>query len=147
MERRADRQRHDAPGAERLGALAGARHRVARAGNHDLPAAVQVRRADDLAVAPPRRTPARPASASRPRIAAIAPVADRHRLLHVAAAAPHDPQRVGERERAGGDVGRVLAEAVAGDERRRRARATSSRRHAAMLTARIAGCVFSVSVS
>ena len=37
-------------------------------------------------------------SASRPRIAAIAPVADRHRLLHVAAAAPHDPQRVGERE-------------------------------------------------
>ena len=44
--------------------------------------------------------------------------ADRHRLLHVAAAPPHDPQRVGERERAGGDVGRVLAEAVAGDERR-----------------------------
>ena len=45
--------------------------------------------------------------------------ADRHRLLHVAAAPPHDAQRVGERERAGGDVRRVLAEAVAGDERRR----------------------------
>ena len=64
------------------------------------------------------------ASASRPRIAAIAPVADRHRLLHVAAAAPDDAQRVGERERAGRDVRRVLAEAVAGDERRRDARAT-----------------------
>ena len=66
-------QRDHALGAERLGALARARHRVARAGNHHLSGAVQVRRADDLAVAPPPRTPARPASASSPRIAAIAP--------------------------------------------------------------------------
>ena len=50
--------------------------------------------------------------------------AGRHGLLHVAPAAPHQPQRVAEREGAGGDVRRVLAEAVAGDERRRAARAT-----------------------
>jgi hypothetical protein len=41
---------------------------------------------------------------------------------------------------------RVLAEAVAGDERRRDA-ARLEQPRAAMLTARIAGCVFSVSVS
>ena len=86
-------------------------------------------------------------SASRPRIAAIAPVADRHGLLHVAAAAAHDPQRIGETEGARGDVGRVLAEAVAGDKRRADAPRAQAAGSAAMLTARIAGCVFSVSVS
>ena len=86
-------------------------------------------------------------SASRPEDRRHRAFADRHRLLHVAPAAPHQPQRVGERKRARGDVGRVFAEAVACDERRREARATASRRYAAMLTARIAGCVFSVSVS
>ena len=91
----------DALGAERLGPLAGARCTAAAcAGDHDLAGAVHVRRADDLALAPPPRTPARPCRRRAPRIAAIAPVADRHRLLHVAAAAPHDPHRVGERERA-----------------------------------------------
>ena len=73
-------------------------------------------------------------------------VADRHRLLHVAAAPAHEPQRVGKRERARRDVGGVLAEAVPGDEGRLEPRDASSRA-AAMLTARIAGCVFSVSVS
>ena len=118
VERRAHRQRHDAPGAERLGPLARARDRVARAGNHHLPGAVQVRRAHDLALgglgARLRDLFGVEAEDRRHRA-----VADRHRLLHVAAAAPHDPQRVGEREGAGRDVGRVLAEAVAGDERGR----------------------------
>ena len=49
-------------------------------------------------------------------MAAIAPCPDRHRLLHVAAAPPHDPDRVAKRERAGGHVRRILAEAVAGDD-------------------------------
>ena len=61
-------------------------------------------------------------------MAAIAPVADRHRLLHVASAAAHDRDRVAKRERAGGDVRRVLAKAVSGDEGRARCRA---RQHAA----------------
>ena len=47
--------------------------------------------------------------------------ADRHGLLHVAAAIAHQPHGIGERQRAGRDVRRVLAEAVAGDERRRQA--------------------------
>ena len=70
---RADRQRHDAPGAERLGPLAGPLDGLARPGNHDLPGAVQVRGADHFAVRPPRHTPARPCRHRGPRIAAIAP--------------------------------------------------------------------------
>ncbi len=42
--------------------------------------------------------------------------ARRHSLLHVAAAGAHDADRVGEGESAGGDVGGVLSEAVAGGE-------------------------------
>src|SRR5436190_1866611 len=45
--------------------------------------------------------------------------ADRHGFLHVAPSPADDAQRVAERKRPGGDVRRVLAEAVAGDERRR----------------------------
>ena len=43
--------------------------------------------------------------------------ADRHGLLHVAPAPPYDAHGIGKRKRAGGDVGGVFAEAVAGDER------------------------------
>ena len=46
--------------------------------------------------------------------------ADGNRCLHVAAATPDDPNRVGERERPGCDVGRVFAETVSSDECRRR---------------------------
>ena len=46
------------------------------------------------------------------------PGADRDRLLHVAAAAAGDAQRVGKRERLRRHVRRVLAEAVSGDKRR-----------------------------
>ena len=74
MERRADRQRHHAPRAERLRALAGALDGVARTRDHDLPAAVQIRRADDLALRRLVSTPVATVAASRPRIAAIAPV-------------------------------------------------------------------------
>ena len=125
VKRRADRQRNDALGAERLRALAGARH-AARASRRSRPGPPPFRFAGltTSPCAPPRAHACATASASRPRIAAIAPVADRHGLLHVAAAAMHRRQRVGERERAGGDVRRVLAEAVSGDERRRRGRAT-----------------------
>ena len=44
------------------------------------------------------------------------PGPDRHRLLHVAPAAPDDRHGVGKRKGAGGDVRRVLAEAVPGHE-------------------------------
>ena len=50
--------------------------------------------------------------------------ADRHRFLHVAAAAADDAHRIGKRQRAGRHVRRVLAQAVAGDKRRLDARAT-----------------------
>ena len=58
-------------------------------------------------------------------IAAIAPTPGGHRLLHELAAQVHQADRVGERERAGRDQRRVLAERVA--RRRRRARAPVAR--------------------
>ena len=80
-------------------------------------------------------------------MAAIAPCAHRHGLLHVAAAAPHDPHRVGERDRAR----RTRAPSTRPGCGRRRtpagSRGDASSRHAATLTVRIAGCVFSVSRS
>ncbi len=42
--------------------------------------------------------------------------ADRHRLLHRAAANTHEPRRVGKREGAGGGVGGIFAERMAGEE-------------------------------
>ncbi len=117
MERRADRKRYDPLRAKRPGALAGARHGVARARNHNLAAAVHVRGADDF-----------PLSGFLARLCHFVGVeaehrshragADRHGLLHVAAAAAHDADGVGEIERARCDVGGVLAEAVAGDKGR-----------------------------
>ena len=61
VERRADRQRNHALGAERLRALAGARDRVGVPGDHDLARRVQVRRRHDRPrhSRAPRRTPAR----------------------------------------------------------------------------------------
>ena len=73
VEWRADLQRNRALGAQRLGALDRARHGRGRAGDHDLAGRVQVGRADDLAFG---GLAARllDLAASRPRIAAIAPV-------------------------------------------------------------------------
>ena len=80
-----------------------------------------------------------------PTIAAIDAHADGHGLLHVAAPASNEAHGIGKRERAGRDVRRVFAKAVAGDERRDERRCDSSTRQAAMLVVRIAGCVISVS--
>ena len=91
---------------------------AACAGNHDLPGAIQVGRADHLALRGLRACLRAPPASSRPRIAAIAPVAHRHGVLHVAATVPDEADGVGEVERAGRDVRRVLAQAVAGDEGR-----------------------------
>ena len=150
VERRADRQRHDPPRAERLGALAGARHRIPRARNDDLSRAVQVGRAHHFALrgGVVQRLATRLGHAlgieAENRRHRAGP--DRHGLLHVATAPPHDAQRVGEAKRARRDVGRVLAQAVAGDERRRTP-LRGQEPQAATLTARMAGWVFSVSVS
>ena len=64
---------------------------------------------------PLRRAP-RPARRGRPITAAIAPGRSRLDLGHQPPAHAHEPHPVLERERARGDGGRVLAEAVAGDE-------------------------------
>jgi hypothetical protein len=73
--------------------------------------------------------------------------ARRHRGLHRLAAQAHELDRVGERERPGGDQRRELAEAVA--ETHHRGEPSSSRRtvHAAMLQVRIAGWVLAVRAS
>ena len=73
MERRAHRQRNHPLRAERLRPLAGARDRRGVPGNHDLSGRVEIRRASRLDLRPLPRTRARRPSASRPRIAAIAP--------------------------------------------------------------------------
>ena len=65
MERRADRQRHDTPGAERLGSLAGASHRIARPGNHHLAARHSCSPGSRFR---PRRPPRRPAVTGRGRV-------------------------------------------------------------------------------
>ena len=115
MERRTHGQRHDALRAKRLRPLARARHGRRAPRDDDLSRRVQVRRAHDVArggfVAGLRDLVARRARASPPSRRA-----DGHRVLHVAAAPPHDAHGVGERQRAGGDVRRVFAEAVTGDE-------------------------------
>ena len=115
VERRAHRQRDDAPGAQRL---ARARPRVRRrrvapaittwpppfrfAGLTTSPRPPPARLRDDVA---------RRADDRRHRAGA-----DRHRLLHVTPAAPHDAQRVGKAERARRHVRGVLAKAVPRDE-------------------------------
>ena len=111
VERRAHCERNHTLRTERLRALPGARHGCCRAGDHHLSAAVQIRGAHDVAF---RRLFARPhdrlgVQTENRRHRALA---DRHRLLHVATAAADDCQRVGERERPGGHVRRILAEAV-----------------------------------
>ena len=142
----ADRQHHDAPGAQGHGALAGARHGVARTRNHHLTAAVHVRRTDDLAL---RRLLARLRDLFRVQTedGGHRPGADRNRFLHVPSASPHDPHRVGKRARAGSHVGRGTRQASGRRPAPARGRSEATSRHAATLTARIAGCVFSVRVS
>ena len=116
VERRAHRQRHDALRAKLLRPRACALDGRFRPGNHDLAGAVQVRRRDNLAVC-------RLCACLRDRVGIEAENrrhrtrADRHGLLHVASAPPDGAHRIGKRKRAGGDVGGVLAEAVARNER------------------------------
>jgi hypothetical protein len=111
VERRAHWQGDDAPGAARLRLLARARDGRRRPGDHDLAWRVQVGGADDLTV--------------RCGLACLADAgfveaehgrhgagADRHRFLHVAAPMTDDADGVGEIERPGSHVRRVLAEAV-----------------------------------
>src|SRR5436190_3272796 len=117
MERRAHRERNHAPGPERPGALARALDGLRGACDHDLTGAVDVRGADDLALrglfARARNRVGLEAQDRRHRSGA-----DGHGFLHVLPAPPHHLHRVPELEGAGSDVGGVLAEAVAGDERR-----------------------------
>src|SRR5688572_18642736 len=115
MEWRAHLQRHGPARTQRLGALAGPCDRGSRAGNHDLAAAIQVRRADHLAL---RRFRARLVHAlfierENRRHGAVT---NRHRFLHVAAAVADQPHRVLECERARRDVSRIFTETMAGDE-------------------------------
>ncbi len=140
-------QRHGAlarPSA--LRALGGPLHGGRRAGDHHLSRAVDVRRADDLAL---RRLLARPrhglqvAAENRRHRAG----ADRHRLLHVAPAPPHDRHRVAEHQACRRRRWPSTRPGCARRRRRAECRAPTSTRQAAMLAVRIAGCVFSVSVS
>ena len=99
---------------------------AARPGDDHLPGRVQVGRRHHLAL---RRLGARRGD----RLGVEAEdrghraVADRHGLLHEAAARAHRAHRVGKVERAGGDVRAVLAQAVAGVEVRARSRAPRGR--------------------
>ena len=139
-------QRHDALRAERLRAFARPRHRGARAGNHDLSGAIHIRRADDLALRRVgacqghlRLRPAREWPPSRqPRPARLpacsGPVGGRggarpaNENVPAATLAEYSP--------------RLCPATKAGVSPR-----DASSRHAAVLTARMAGWVFSVSVS
>ena len=98
----------------------GARHGVLRPGDHHLARRRSCSPGSRPRPAPPPRTPARPwrrrgrgSPPSRPARPAPPPACSgpRRRTMRSASA---------KRERAGRHVGRVLAEAVAGDERRRR---------------------------
>ena len=81
----------------------------------------------------------------------MAPVADRHRLLHGAPADAQQPRRIGNRERSGSRERGIFPERMAGDELRLRreleSRLRPSTRMPASDTAMSAGCAFSVSVS
>ena len=75
-------------------------------------------------------------------MAAIAPSARRHRLLHELAAQVHQPHRVRERSApAATSALHSPSECPADGDRAAAARRASSTRSAAMLVARMAGCV------
>ena len=105
MERRRHRQRQRALRARRLEQLAGLVDAGLGAGDHGLLRIVEVDRLDDLAArrARPRRSRRAPPSASRPRIAAIAPTPTGTASCIACGAKAHQRQRVGKRQRAGGD--------------------------------------------
>ncbi len=141
VEGRAHRQQHALAPAP----LLGQRHRAldgrAVAGDHDLQLPSSCWRSR-------RPRPGRPPRTRLPRRGELQahdgghrPGAHRHRLLHELAAPAHDPDGIGEAERAGDHQRRVLAEAVAGRQRRRAARARRRRRPPPRWrSARRAGC-------
>ena len=90
-------------------------HRGGVPGDHHLPGGVEVDRLDHL--------PLGRLDASGPHRIVVETeqrghraLAQRDRLLHRLRAQPHEGQRILERERAGGDQRRVLAETVPGDD-------------------------------
>jgi hypothetical protein len=115
VERRAHRQRNDAFCAERLRPVGRARDGVARAGNHHLAASVEVGGRDNVALGGVG-TRVRDLFGIEAEDGGHRAGAHRHRLLHVAAASAHERDGVPEGEGAGGNVRRVFAQAVAGDE-------------------------------
>jgi hypothetical protein len=115
MERRRDRQRQRALGAAALSSSQ-AVHAGLGAGDHGLLGIVEVGR-----LPPPRRwrhrrsaQPATTASASRPRMAAMAPTPTGTASCMACARRRTSGKRVGQRQRAGGHQGAVLAQRMAG---------------------------------
>ena len=115
MERRADGQQHAALGALRLGDLNGALDGGLDAGDHDLSAAIVVRRLADVSL---RGFPGdfRRRVEFEPEQNRHRALPDRHGALHGLSALFQQAGGVGKREGAGGGERRVFAERVAGDE-------------------------------
>ena len=95
-------------------------------------------------LAPPARKPTE-RRADRDRAGGHRADADRNRLLHVAAAPPHQSHGIRKCQRAGSDQCRIFAEAVAGDKVRPKALCLQEPGTPQSKPSRIAGCVFSVS--
>ncbi|MCY1417247.1 hypothetical protein D3C76_829880 [compost metagenome] len=117
MRRHADRQRHGALGATRLARLDGAIHGPGGAGDHDLARRVEVHRADHFALGG-FGTGSGHVGIVQTEDCGHATGTGRHGFLHQLAAALHQFHRSGERQAAGSHQRGVLAQAMAGDERR-----------------------------
>src|SRR5262245_5902095 len=118
MERSADDEWNRTACAKGLGPLGGPLHSRGVAGNRNLTGRIDVGWTDDLTLRGflTRLRDDREVGAENGRHRSRS---DRHGFLHVASATPNKSDRVRKCEGAGGDVRRVLAEAVASNECRR----------------------------
>ena len=103
VERRTDGERNHTPGAERFRPLARTPHRRGRSGNYDLPGAVDVRGADDLAVGGLFTCPGHGVGVETQN-RCHRTGADRHGFLHVLSAASHGPHGIRKLERLRGHI-------------------------------------------